>query len=340
MISKTMCLLVSSALCVGLAACGGDDDDGADASGGDATESAGTIAYAVAGDRNDGGYYQGQVEAVEGAAEAAGFEVVVLDKVNPGAAREAFENLARQGPDLIIAGGSELGEGFTPVSEAPEFADIDFLMVTAAPPETATYATVGANERHAHLMGGVAAGLVLERAGASKACIVAGPELPFVQNAEAAMRSGLGIVDESFELLVTYTGSFEDATLAQEATSSLAANGCAVMYPYLGGAVSAAVGAANDAGVPAAATSIDRCGDDSAEFAMSILYNPSLYLEGVIAAYADGELVEGESLGVFGAGDGVGIGAVVCDATPEEQELLQGVEVDLAAGDLDDLLPG
>ncbi len=334
-ISKRIVIVMTSVLLLGLAACGESDDSGAASGDESAAESKGTIAYAVAGDRNDGGYYQGQVDAIEAAAEAAGYDVVVVDKVNPSAAQETFENLARQAPSLIIAGGSELSGGMIPVSESPEFADIDFLVVTAAPPSTDTYATVGANEKHAHLMGGIASALVLQRTGATKACIVAGPELPFVQSAEAAMREGLALVDESFELMVTYTGSFEDAALAQEAASSLAANGCSLMYPYLGGAVTAAVKASNDAGVPATATSIDRCGDTSADFAASILYNPSLYLEQVIKAYAAGEMTEGESLGVFGAGDGVGIGAVVCDATPEEQATLDDFSEQLAAGELD-----
>lgn len=341
--------LLAGALAMGLVACGDDDSSSEDTTdttaatetsdtGSEETpEERGTIALVMAGDRSDGGYYQGQVEALEAAGEEHGYEVIVVDKVNPGAAQEAFENVARQQPDLIIAA-SELGPGLIPVAESPEFSDIDFLMITGAPPQSDAYATVGANENHAHLMGGVAAGLVLEREGKTKACIVAGPELPFVQNAEGSMRSGLALVDESFELLVTYTGSFEDAALAQEAASSLAANGCAVMYPYLGGALSAAVRAANDAGVPAAATSIDRCGDDSADIAMSILYNPSLFLSEVVAAYAAGDFTEGESIALYGVADGVGVGAIVCDATDEEIAELEAVAERLAAGELDDLL--
>ena len=78
-----------------------------------------TIGYVVAGDRADGGFYQGQVESVEQIASERGYTTIVVDKVNPGAAREFFENLARQGVDLIIAGGSELRDGFIPVSEDP-----------------------------------------------------------------------------------------------------------------------------------------------------------------------------------------------------------------------------
>jgi basic membrane protein A len=337
-------LAVAMALSLVATACGDDDDTStdttADTTDDTSAEGRGTIAYAVAGDRNDGGFYQGQVEAVEAAGEAAGYEVIVVDKVPPGAAQEAFENLARQGPDLVIGGGSELRDGLIPVSQSPEFAAITFIMVAGFPPDGDTYATVGGNENHAHFMGGVASGLLLQRAGADTACIVAGPELDFVMNMERAMRAGLEYVDPSFKMLITYTGDFEDASLAQEAATAQINQGCQVIYPYLGGALSAVVAAGNDAGIDVAATSVDRCGDTSADFALAILYNPALYLSRVIDAFAAGEIVEGEQYALYGVADGVGIGAKICDATPEEQEVLDTAAAQLAAGEFDDVVAG
>src|SRR6476646_1978921 len=63
--------------------------------------SKGTIGYVVAGDRHDGGFYQGQVESVTKTAKKLGYKVIVVDKVNPGASQEAFQNLCRQGPKVI-----------------------------------------------------------------------------------------------------------------------------------------------------------------------------------------------------------------------------------------------
>lgn len=343
------------------ASCGGDDDsssDGTSVPGSEVAatdapstdapstdapaESAGVIGYVVAGDRNDGGFYQGQVDAVETAAANLGYEVIVVDKVNPGAAREAFENLARQGPDLIIGGGSELTDGLIPVSEAPEYADITFLMVSGAPPASPTYASVAANENQAHYMGGVAVGLLLKRSGGDTGCIVAGPELPFVQNMDKSMRAGLASVDPSNQMLVTYTGDFEDAILAQEAVTAQINQGCEVVYPYLGGALGAVLDTANEAGIGLVSTSVDRCPDPSLPFAMSILYNPALYLETAIESFKNGEVVEGEQLALYGVGDGVGVGAVICDATADEQAALDAAAERLASGEItpDDWLNG
>lgn len=305
------------------------DGDSAATSGG-----GGLIGYVVAGDRNDGGFYQGQVKAVEAGAAAAGYKLVVVDKVNPGAAQEAFANLARQKPALIIGGGSELTDGLIPVSQDPAFADTTFVMVAGAPPSTDSYASVGANENQAHYLGGVAMGMLLKRTGATTGCIVAGPELAFVQNMDKSMHAGLASVDPSYKILVTYTGDFENTVLAQEAVTAQINQGCKYVYPYLGGALTAVLDTAHEAGIGLVSTSVDRCADPSLPFAMSILYNPALYLEKVIAAFKNGEIVEGKQFALYGAGDGVGIGAKICDATADEAAAIASAEAKLASGEV------
>jgi basic membrane protein A len=225
-----------------------------------------------------------------------------------------------------------------PVSEAAEFADITFLMVSGGPPRTATYATVGANENQAHYVGGVATGLLLQRSGGTTACIVAGPELPFVQSMAASMQAGLASVDPAYEMLVTFTGDFEDAGLAQEAVTAQINQGCEVVYPYLGGALVAVLRAGEEAGIGLTATSVDRCEDPTTPFAMSITYNPALYLRSAIESFGAGEIVEGEQLALYGVGDGVGVGARICDATPEEQAVIDETVAGIASGEIADWL--
>jgi len=295
----------------------------------------------VAGDRNDGGFYQGQVESVEAISAERGYATIVVDKVNPGAAREAFENLARQGVDLIIGGGSELRDGFIPVSEDPTFSDINFFLVAGFPPTSDGYATAAANENQAHFMGGVAFGLLLERTGGTVGCVVAGPELDFVKNMAAAMRAGLSHAQDTYdvaagaEIPVTFTGSFEDAALAQEAATALFAQDCEVVYPYLGGALIAVVNTALESGVGVVSTSVDLCDADLFPVAMAITYNPALFLPSVISSFAAGELEEGTQLAVYGVGSGLGVGSRICDAAGNEQAILDEVRDALASGAID-----
>jgi basic membrane protein A len=293
------------------------------------------IGHVVAGDRADGGFYQGQVDAVQEIADGNGWEDIVVDKVNPGAALETFENLARQSPDLIIAGGTELADGMVPVSMSEEFADIVWVLVAGFPPDGPSYATVAASENQAHYVGGVAMGLLLERRGATTACVVGGPELPFVQNMTKALEAGLQAQNPDAELLVTLTGDFEDANLASEAIAAQLEQGCEVVYPYLGGALGAVVDAGNEADIDVVATSFDRCADTSAEFAMGILYNPSLYLDEVVQAFGEGGIVEGEQFALYGVGDDVGVGAVICDASADEQAALDEAIAGVTDGTID-----
>ena len=301
-----------------------------------------TIGHVVAGDRNDGGFYQGQVDAVVAFAEANGHTAIVVDQINPGAAREAFENLARQGVDLIIGGGSELRDGFIPVSEDPTFSDINFILVAGFPPTSDGYATAAASENEAHFMGGVAAGLLLERTGGTTACITAGPELDFVRNMAASMNVGLAHLQDNYgqaaeaEMLVTFTGDFEDAALAQEAATAQINQGCEVIYPYLGGALPAVWGTAAEAGVGVMATSMDLCGiPDLGFMTMSIMYNPALYLVEIIQSFLSGGLSEGELLAIYGVGSGTGVGATICDASADEQAILDEVRAAISGGEID-----
>jgi basic membrane lipoprotein Med (substrate-binding protein (PBP1-ABC) superfamily) len=308
----------------------------------------GTIGYVVAGDRNDGGFYQGQVESVTKTAKKLGYKVIVVDKVNPGAAQEAFANLCRQGPDLIIGGGSELTDGFIPVSESPECEKITFILVAGFPPPSDSLATVGANENEAHYMGGVAAGLLLNENGGDAACVVGGPDLPFVRSMEANMTAGLASVAPDKEMLVTLTGDFEDAALATEALTALIERGCTVFYPYLGGALPAANDLATQRGIGIISTSVNLCGVPADaiggwNIVESILYNPALFLPTMLKKYSQGKIKEGKQLALYGVGDSKklgfkdandGPGAVICEATPEQQTQLDDVRAGIVSGDI------
>lgn len=311
-----------------------------------AKKSRGTIGYVVAGDRHDGGFYQGQVESVTKTAKKLGYKVIVVDKVNPGAAQEAFQNLCRHRPRLIIGGGSELTDGFVPVSASPECSKIDFILVAGFRPTGKTYATVAANENQAHYMGGVAAGLWLQQNGGSAACVVAGPALPFVRSMEANMKAGLKSVAPDKEMLVTLTGDFEDAALATEALNALIAQGCKLFYPYLGGALPAANDLATRSGIGIISTSVNLCGVPKDQIGgwniqESILYNPALYLPTVLKEYAKGRIKEGKQFALYGVGDSKklglkspnnGPGADLCNATPEQQKKLDQVRADIVGG--------
>src|SRR5262249_14634269 len=158
-----------------------------------------------------------------------------------------------------------------------------------------------------------AAGLLLQQNGGDVACVVGGPDLPFVRSMEANMKAGLASVAPGKQMLVTLTGDFEDAALATEALNALIARGCKVFYPYLGRALPAANDVATRAGIGIVSTSVNLCGVPKDQIGgwnitESILYSPALYLPTVLKQFSAGKVKEGKQLDLYGVGDSKKLG--------------------------------
>jgi basic membrane lipoprotein Med (substrate-binding protein (PBP1-ABC) superfamily) len=290
-----------------------------------------TIGYALSGPANDGGYYQDQAQEIMRLGRAHGIKVIVVQNADPNSAA-VFEDLARQGAQVVIADGSEFTPAMLTFSKNPAFSGTLPLMISGDPPVAPTYATAGGNELQAHFMGGVAAGLLLQQHGKTGACDVAGPDIAFVKNAAAAMQQGLRYVDPHFQFHVTFTGDFNNTALAASASKALIAQGCYVLYPYLGGAIPAALNEVSKAHVLGVATSFNRCG--ISPIAMSILYNPAFYLPSVVTALEKGQIHRGQHWRLFSVGSNVGIGAVICNPTPHQTAVLNQVRQKLATNQI------
>ena len=148
------------------------------------------------------------------------------------------------------------------------------------------------------------------------------------------MEKGLQYVNPNFKFLVTFTGDFNNAALATSATKSLLAQGCKVLYPYLGGAISAALNAAHAGGAQLVATSYDRCSSTSPPIAMNILYNPALYLPQIIPALESGAIQRGKQWKLFSVGGPVDVGAKICHPTAHETAVMAAVAAKLASGQI------
>lgn len=290
-----------------------------------------TIGYALSGPANDGGYYQDQAQEIMRLGKQRGIKVIVVQNADPNSAA-VFEDLARQGAQVVIADGSEFTPAMLTFSKNSAFSSTLPLMISGDPPVAPTYATAGGNELQAHFMGGVAAGLLLQQHGKTGACDVAGPNIAFVKNAAAAMQQGLRYVNPNYQFHVTFTGDFNNTALAASASKALIAQGCYVLYPYLGGAIPAALNEVTKAHVLGVATSFNRCG--TAPIAMSILYNPSFYLPSVVQALEKGQIHRGQHWRLFSVGSNVGIGALICNPTAHETQVLNQVRQKLATNQI------
>ena len=326
--AKWRVLVLALALAVVGAACG--DDAGGD----DETK---VVGFISPGDTNDGGFYQSHLRSVEAFVQEAGWELIAVDRVAPADAVPEMNNLVAQGVDVVAsAGGTEFVEAIREASE--ENPDVDWLLVGGSDAPTENYANATQNYAEIHYLAGVAAALWFERTGNDAVIgFVTGPEFDFTQLVPRALEAGLTTRIPDGEVLSTYTGDFNDAGLAVEATRGQLGAGATLMYPFLGGATGGVITEATEAGVALMIQPENSCDRGAA---ISVLFSQGTMLRSMLEEYAAGDLEEGQQR-IFRVGqDPDVVGAIICDATAEEQEILDDLAASIADGDVipEDLL--
>lgn len=281
------------------------------------------------GDTNDGGYYEAFITAAEAYTEEAGWELTVVDKVNPADGANQARNLCRQGVDMVAIAAAENRDAL-PVAEEDVCANSVFALFGDLQEQYSdAVAQVTGQSRETEYLIGVAAGQVMLQQGSTTAGWVGGPELDFSVLAADSFTLGVQSQVPDAEVLVTYTGSFDDGGKAREAVVSQTGQGATVVYTYLGGATDAAASAALEAGALAVSPGTDRCDDEDGRFGISGLFAPGLYFENLLRDFAEGRVDVGTTI-VYQVGLDPVPNAKVCD-TVENAEELQAVVDEVAA---------
>lgn len=216
-----------------LAACGGDDSENATsetsaaapttaASAAESDAEPLSIVLLIGGPARDGGFYQAMVDGLAAGAAADGaIEVTVREKLATGgdaALEAAVREAAASGDfDLIVAHGFDLVPAVAKF--APEFPDQAFvtsLPVEGEPSNVGVYLSVFEQ------IGYNAGFLASQGLGdGDKIGLIGGPGLPFELQAEAGFREAVEAYAPGTEVVVVYTGTFEDPQLAQEAAQQM-----------------------------------------------------------------------------------------------------------------------
>jgi basic membrane protein A len=334
------------------AACGGDDDDDTSSDNGDNTADSGTIelldangdgkvvvGVATPGPRDDGAYYQALVEGVTDLSEAEGFEEpIIVDEIPVADAATELQNLARQGVDVVAVGASEIAEPLPQV--AAEFPDIFwYCNCGAGSPEDPNFAQSQDDAGEINYTAGYATGLLMKEKGEGDTVTFIGNQgFDFEVESSGAFLLGLQEVDPAYKLDIVNTGSFDDVAAASEAASTAIDGGAAAIYPYLGGAHEAVVQMANDAGViTMSAGASDVCERTDLDYQIAVRSDAADYLEVIFAEIISGDLEEG-GIRKFSVGKDEEPGALICDATPEQQTAMDEAFAKVANGDLADAL--
>jgi basic membrane protein A len=289
------------------------------------------------GDTNDNGYYESFVVTAREFAERNDWELTIVDKVNPADAAEQARSLCRQSVDMVAIAASELKDAL-PVAEEEVCENsvwylaggqgteqTPYFFQSTEPPGETQYAT------------GYAAGLVLRELGGDKAGYITGPELDFSTTTFAVFTAGLKAVLPDAETVPTYTGSFDDSALGQEAARAQMASGVDLLYPYLGGATDAVVAIGAENGVLSITPGTDRC--DEENFAISSIFSPGDYFAAVLADFEEGTVELGTTR-TFEIGKDEVPTVKICDSVPNADALTEELQVvidQIASGELDPL---
>jgi basic membrane lipoprotein Med (substrate-binding protein (PBP1-ABC) superfamily) len=298
------------------------------------------IGIAAAGPRDDGAYYQAVVDAAEEFSTENGFgEVIIVDNIESANAATELENLAQQPVDILIVGASEIAEPMPDLAE--QYSDIFWYCNCGAGfPPSEFYLQSQDNGAGIAYTAGAATAIMLRDSGGDAVTMIGCCDLPFEVEHRLAFEEGLASIDPS--LLFTYVPSgdfdfdFDNVQNASAAFENAVAEGADAIYPYLGGAHEPVVQLANAGGqIVLSAGASDVCtreGDLSWDIA--VRFDGGDYVREIFPLILSGEAVEGDII-TFSPGEDPDVaGAVICEATPEQQAEMDEVYALVASGDL------
>jgi basic membrane protein A len=295
------------------------------------------IGIATPGPRDDGGYYQAMVDGITQLSEENGFEEpIIVDNIDTAQAETELRNLARQNVDVIAVGAGELSDPLPALSE--EFADIFwYCNCGAGLADAPGIAQARDDSSQISYTAGYATGLLLQDTDSTSAAFLGCCDLDFEKEAFLAFQAGLQAVDDSFTATYIPTGDFNDVAGATEAYNQAVADGAGAVYPFLGGSQEAVASLANEDGIITMAPGpADACEREEVDYQIAVVFDAGIYVTESMRDIIAGELSEGEAK-FFLVGDFDPVGAKFCDATPEQEEALQAVRDQIAAGEFDEL---
>ncbi|MEZ5167597.1 MAG: hypothetical protein R2695_14290 [Acidimicrobiales bacterium] len=298
------------------------------------------IGIAAAGPRDDGAYYEAIIGAAETFSAANGLgEVLVVDEIPAAGAATELENLAQQPVDIIIVGATSIADPMTALAET--YADIFWYCNCGAGfAESDFYLQSVDDNPGIAYTAGVATGILLRDRGGESATMIGCCDLPFEIEHRLAFELGLHAVDSAFSLTYVQSGDqpydFDNVQNATAAYQNAVATGSDAIYPYLAGAHEPVVRLADEGGqIVLSAGASDVCTrEGDLHWDIAARYDGGDYVEAIFPLILDGTAKEGEVF-VFSPGGEPSVnGAVICDATPEQQAELDAAYERVAAGEL------
>jgi basic membrane protein A len=303
----------------------------------------GKVVFGIAaqGPADDGAYYQAVVDAAKQLSKDNGFaDPIVVDNIAAADAGTIIGDLAQQGVDVIIVGASGIAQPLPDL--IAKYPDIFWYCNCGAgfPPNPGLSQSLDRGSEIGYTAG-YATGLKLKEKGGDSVVIIGCCDLGFEKQAVASFDLGLKAVDPSYTQTYVPSGAapfdFDNAANATAALQTALDNGVDAVYPYLGGALRPVVQAANTAGIITMSAGSSKVCDPGQDlkYDIAVKFDAGDYVKAVMKEIIAGTFHEGDTK-TFKVGVDPEPGAVICNATPEQQAAMDAVYKQIAAGDFDD----
>jgi basic membrane protein A len=261
-----MWLTAVSAAAVFMAACGDDDGDGTADGGGSEQVNVG---LALAGPKNDRGFYQSAYEGLQAREKAGTVDGSVVDGLeDPQAQLEALKNLATDN-ELVIGGSAAFLDPATTL--APQYPDVEFVVLTGAVDKGTEnlHAYVPRQGVPAYIAGAVAATLSKSH----HLGFIGGLEIPPTVASDKGFRLGAEREDSNAKYSSTTIGSFSDPARAKEAAQAQIAAGADQIFAFLDAALPGVLQAIEESGkeVGVYNPTAPRCGENEAYVGTAVI---------------------------------------------------------------------
>ncbi|ALG13319.1 BMP family lipoprotein [Kibdelosporangium phytohabitans] len=206
------------------------------------------VAIVLAGLANDSGFHQIGADGVRKFQQDGEIELQIRESViNPVDAEPVFRQYAAEGYDLVIGWGFSYADAI--FRTAKEFPDAHFLTTGGADVAQKATANVATWTYAAEEMGFLL-GYIAGQSKLSPVAVVEGEKQPFVQAQWFGFSQGLRLANPAAaEMPPIYTGSFEDAEKANQATATRIREGARLIAANAEGYAPGVASAAKTAGV-------------------------------------------------------------------------------------------
>ena len=179
----------------------------------------------------DQGPVDGMIAGLEASGAANGHETQFVEATDPAAFETQLRNLAGSGADIVIVTFFDLGSTVDLI--APDYPDVDFVAVVAAPVDQPNVNVVDYQFFKGAYIGGRYAAALTDT---NQLGYIGGAPLPFAWADFNAFTDGARSVNPAIETTATFANGFEDPVGARELASGLYAEG--VDFIFTGAAAS------------------------------------------------------------------------------------------------------